>query len=259
MPFNSLKNGFENEDEFVLNLNGKGIRDIAFNLQLFIYDNFGDIDDSRVINCYKNKRLQKYDIVIKIGNVIKRVSIKKGIRNSVHAEPISEFIHFLISNNMPRDMVINFLKYHYADGTTNGTGSVRMSASEYKKAHQSEIDEINGFINNDSFLRKCIDRFILRGRNSCDMVDVLIYGVSNDFIWIKAKDIYNIILHHKDDYSTGIHFSNLFYQPLNRCLNNNSKYEKCRFISQLKWYNIGDNIIENMKNNIINRKKLKNY
>ena len=223
----------------------------------------------KLINDVQNEKLNtpyipevysmRNEIMNKIGNVIKRVSIKKGIRNSVHAEPISEFIHFLISNNMPRDMVINFLKYHYADGTTNGTGSVRMSASEYKKAHQSEIDEINGFINNDSFLRKCIDRFILRGRNSCDMVDVLIYGVPNDFIWIKAKDIYNILLHHKDDYSTGIHFSNLFYQPLNRCLNNNSKYEKCRFISQLKWYNIGDNIIENMNNNIINRKKLKNY
>ena len=83
---------------------------------------------------------------------------------------------------------------------------------------------------------------------------MLIYGVPSDFIWIKANDIYNILLHHKDDYSTGIHFSNLSYQPLNRCLNYNSKYDKCRFILQLKWYNIGDDIIENMNNNVINRK-----
>lgn len=253
MPFNSYKNGFENEDEFVLRLNNKCNKDIDFNLQLFIYDIFGNVNSGRVVKCYKNIKLQKYDIVIKIGEVIKRVSIKKGVKNSVHAEPISEFIHFLVSNNMPRDMVINFLKYHYADGTTNGTGKVRESVVEYKKSHQSEIDEINKFINNESFLRKCIDRFILKGRNSYDKVDVLLYGVSNDFIWINASDIYDILLRHKNDYSTGIHFSNLSYQPLNRCLNYNPKYEKCRFISQLKWYNLGDDIIENMNNGVRSR------
>ena len=62
MSFNSYKNGFENEDEFVLKLNNKKIRDIDFNLQLFIYDIFGNIDSGRVVRCYKNMKLQKYDI-----------------------------------------------------------------------------------------------------------------------------------------------------------------------------------------------------
>ena len=70
MLFNSNKNGFENEDEFVLKLNNKMIRDIDFNLQLFIYDIFGNIDSGRVVKCYKNMKLQKYDIVIKIGDDI---------------------------------------------------------------------------------------------------------------------------------------------------------------------------------------------
>ena len=249
MPFNSFKNGYENEDEFVSKLNNKRIKNLDFNLQLIIYDIFGDIDERRVISCVKNLKLQKYDILVKICNITKRISIKKGVKNSVHAEPISEFIHFLISNNMPRDMIINFLKYHYADGTTNNTGKVRLSISEYKETHREEIDEINKFINNESFLRKCIERFILKGRNSYEKVDVIIYGVPDDFIWIKDKDIYEILLSHRYDYSTGIHFSHLSYQPLNRCLNYNPKYEKCRYISQLKWYNIGDDIIENMNNN----------
>ena len=131
------------------------------------------------------------------------------------------------------------------------------SIIEYKKTHQSEIDQINEFINNESFLRKCIDRFILKGRNSCDKVDILIYGVPSDFIWVKASEVYDILLRHRNDYSTDIHFSNLFYQPLNRCLNYNPKYEKCRFISQLKWYNLGDDIIENMNNRVISRNNQK--
>lgn len=68
------------------------------------------------------------------------------MKNSVHSEPISEFVHFLILNKMPREMVVNFLKYHYADGSIDGSGINRMSISEYKKSHQNEIDEINVFL-----------------------------------------------------------------------------------------------------------------
>lgn len=52
-------------------------------------------------------------------------------------------------------------------------------------------------------------------------------------------------------YSTSVHFSNLTYQSLNRCINKNPKYEKDRFISQIKWYNLCDDIIEQMNNNVI--------
>ena len=64
-----------------------------------------------------------------INDVIKNVSIK----NSVHVEGISSFIHFLIENKVDRQNVINYLKYHYADGTTNGSGLNRISVDEYKK------------------------------------------------------------------------------------------------------------------------------
>ncbi|MBQ9011918.1 MAG: hypothetical protein IJ093_04640, partial [Bacilli bacterium] len=196
----------------------------------------------------KNKELQKYDIIIKIKNTTKRISIKKGIKNSVHTEPISEFIHFLIENHMPKPLVINFLKYHYADGTTNGKGKQRLTAEEYKKDHQKEIDEINEYLNQKNILIKAIDRFIILGRNSKNKIDAILYGVPEDFFWIKRNDIYKILLKKRSKYSSSIHFSSLTYQPLNRCINRNTKYEKCRYISQIKWYNISDDIIENMNN-----------
>ena len=116
MPFNNSKNGFQNEDEFVKILNNKKLKDIPFTLQLFLSDLFGEIDENKIIKCTKNIELQKYDIFIKIDYRLKRISIKKGVKNSVHAEPITEMIHFLIINKMPENMVLNFLKYHYADG-----------------------------------------------------------------------------------------------------------------------------------------------
>ena len=93
-------------------------------------------------------------LYINIDDELKRISIKKGVKNSVHTEPISEFIHFLIENKMPRKLVVFFLKYHYADGTTNGKGENRITAEEYKKTHQSQIDEINEFINQEHIIKK---------------------------------------------------------------------------------------------------------
>lgn len=251
MPFNNSKNGFQNENDFVKKLNNKRIKDIPFNLQLFIFDIFHSISNNDSVKCYKNPKLQKYDIVIEINKKIKRISIKKGVKNSVHTEPISEMIHFLISNKMPKEMVIKFLKYHYADNSTNGSGIERISILDYKKIHQKEIDEINEFINDRKILSKAIDRFVIKGRNSKHKIDAIIYGVPEDFIWIKRKDIYDILISKSKNYSTSIHFSSLTYQPLDRNLKNNPKYEKDRFISQLKWYNISDDIIENMNNKVI--------
>ena len=44
---------------------------------------------------------------------------------------------------------------------------------------------------------------------------------------------------------------------MDRCLNYNEKYENKRFISQIKWYNIGDDIIEYMYNESLKNKDKK--
>ncbi len=253
MPFNNDKNGYQNETAFIKKLNNKEFKKVDYGLQLFLEDIFDNVKNDDRIICFRNPKPQKYDIFIKVNGITKRISIKKGVKNSVHAEDINDFIVFLKYINMPKYMINNFLKYHFADGTTNGSGNHRISATEYKKEHQHEIDEINAFINKNDILIKAIDRFVIQGRNSIDKIDAILYGVPEDFIWIKRNDIYNILLLHKYKYSTSIHFSDLTYQPLDRCLNNNPKYEKNRYKSQIKWYNISDDIIENMGINSTNQ------
>mgnify|MGYP006990256997 CR=1 FL=1 len=53
-------------------------------------------------------------------------------------------------------MIIEFLKYHYADGTIDGTGENRMTVAEYKEKYQQEIDLINKQFNNKDFIIKII-------------------------------------------------------------------------------------------------------
>ena len=246
-------NGYSNEYRFVKYLNGKRIGQLNPMFRFLIIKLFPNYNEKMIIKCWKNKELQKSDIFVEVNGIVKGISIKMGMKNSVHLEPISEFIHFLIENRVDREVVINYLRYHYADGSTNGKGDKRLSSEEYKVNNQDSIDMINNCFNNKELLIKAIDRFILKGRNSDYRVDAIICGEVNDFVWITRDDILNVILSKKDVYSTGVHFGPLTCQPQSRCLNYNPKYEKCRFNVQIKWYNLFDDIIENMNNNVVVR------
>lgn len=239
-------NGIDNEYEFVKYLNGKTVEELNPMFREMIDILYNNPKENLIIRAWLNKLPQKSDFFIKLNGKIKGISVKKGIKNSVHVEGISQFIHFLIENNVSRDIVIYYLKYHYADGTTNGKGIKRISIEEYKKNHQQDIDEINKVFNKEKILKKAITRFILKGNNSNYPIDAIITGEVDDFLWATKDDIENIILSKKNYYSTAVHFGPITCQPKNRCLNYNSKYEKDRFCVQLKWYNLQDDIIEMM-------------
>ena len=245
-------NGFHNEYNFAKYLNSKKIEELNPLFKEFILELFGDIDNQLVITSWKNRYPQKADIFIKINGIIKTVSIKKGSRNSVHVERISDFIHFLIENGIDRQVVINYLKYHYADGSTNGKGTQRISVDEYKKRNQKSIDMINKSFNKPDFLNKAIDRFVLRGNNCIYYIDAIIYGEVNDFLWIMRDDLKKVLMNNRE-YSSAVHFGHLTCQPKNRCLNYNPKYEKDRFCVQIKWYTIFDDIMKNMNDKDLKR------
>lgn len=247
-------NGYINEYEFVKYLNGKMILELNPMFRNFIDDVFNIPFSYLKIKSWINPERQKSDFFIEINGIIKGFSLKVGIKNSVHVEAISEFIHFLIENGVERQIVIEYLKYHYADGSTNGSGKNRMSISEYKTLNQKEIDKINLSINKKEILDRAVDKFILKGNNSDDYISAVIYGSIDDFVWIKSEDIKELFLSKINLYSTAVHFGPLTCQPKNRCLNYNPIYEKDRFCVQLKWYNLFDDIIENMNNKFINKK-----
>lgn len=245
-------NGKNNEYEFVRYLNGKKVNELNPMFRALIDKIFYNINETSLISCWMNHLKQKSDIFIRIDEVMKGISIKKGAKNSVHVERISDFIHFLIENKVEKEIVEEYLKYHYADGTINGSGNKRLSIEEYKKFNQDKIDKINDVFNNTELVSKAIDRFVIKGTNSEYCIDALIYGEVDDFLWITKEDIKKIILSKRCVYSTAIHFGSLTCQPKNRCLNYNSKYEKDRFCIQIKWYSLFDDIIKSMNNNIKN-------
>lgn len=243
--------GSNNEFEFVKYLNGKKISELNPIFRELIDELFHLKKSNFIIKSWRNHYNHKSDIFIKINGKMKGISIKKGIKNSINVERISDFIHFLIENKIDNEIVVEYLKYQYADGSTNRKGLKRLSVEEYKKNNQANIDKINKAFNDEKILKEAIERFITKGNNSEYYIDAIIYGEVDDFVWATRDDIKNIILSKKQIYSTAVHFGPITCQPKNRCLNYNPKYEKDRFCVQLKWYNLFDDIIENMNNKIL--------
>lgn len=237
-------NGYSNELNFVNYLNGHKVKKLNIMLLELIEALFDNVNEDDVITAWKNPFKQKTDIFIKINNIKKRISIKTGSKNSVHMEPISEFIHFLIDNNVSKESVVEYLRYQYADSSTNGTGKIRISSEEYKKTNQDKLDKLNEELNQKYILSKAVDRFVLKGNNDIYYIDALIYGTVNDFLFLTKSEIKEVVLSKINFYATGIHFGPLFCQPMNRCLNYNVKYDKLRFCVQIKWYSLLDDILE---------------
>ena len=249
-----INKGIKNELIYINYLNKKQVKQLNPLMQELIHVLYDNIDENDIVYATKNKEKDKTDIIIIINSIEKNLSLKVGDKNSFHLEPISEFIHFLIINNFKKDVIEKYLYFHYADKTKNGTGKTRISVKEYKESNQKDIDYLNQKFNNKEFIEKCIERFILQGRNKkSKRVDAIIIGKTNDFFYLTTKEIKEIIYEYINIETTGLHIGPLFIQPQTRNLNYNKKYEKCRYNVQIKWYNLTNQILWYRNDQIIKK------
>ena len=102
--------GKDNEYEFVKYLNNKKVSELNPMFRDLIDILFCNENENSIIKCWQNHFKEKTDIFIKINGLMKGISIKKGNKNSVHVEKISDFINFLIENKVDKETIIEYLK-----------------------------------------------------------------------------------------------------------------------------------------------------
>lgn len=245
------KSGFENEDELIEHLNNKKVKELNKNLKDFIFFLFDSVDEESNIQATTEKSGQKPDMIIVINDNIKKISIKKGTGNSVHQEKVDVFAEFLASINIPNDLINELLRFHWGDGTCDGTGNQRISSFEYKREFPEKIEIINAEFNKEDNLKQFINRFIMQGKsNKYDTVDALYYGNVEKGHWATKEEIIEYIVNNTFELDS-VHFGPLTYQIWNRCLNFNPKTEERRKVMQVKWgslYNDLLNIERNRRN-----------
>ncbi len=239
-----MKSGYQNELEFINYLNNKKYEEINILMHELLITLFPDIKGHDTITCYKYGSYAKVDIVIAVRGIKKGISIKSGICNSVHLEPIDKFMSYLCMFNFTE--TDKFLRYLYSDGTNNNTGKTRQSNSEYKLNHQDDIISINKNLN--TIKDYLINRFLIETDIHYKIkVDAFIEGNVNDFLWATSEEVLNH-LRNCNSNTSGVHVSNLYIQNWNKNLKYNPKYERCRNYIQVKWYSIFDDLIKIMCN-----------
>ena len=239
--------GFQNEYDFVELFNHKYLFDLDGKSQQFLKELFGNvIENDEPILSWKNKMVQKTDIFIKYKNYAKGVSLKCGNDNSMHQEPLQEFKRYLEKLGIPYKIIDKYVSYHYGymkDENGQTDFSILLSAEEYKKIYQSEIDLFNKSINKTRIIIDMVDRFIIKGRNSDYDIDALICGTVNNYVWIMKYDMYDLVLSKRCFDFTSPHIACMTLGPKKRNLNGDSKNARERYILCVRWNFLKEDII----------------
>ncbi|CAA6811527.1 MAG: Unknown protein [uncultured Sulfurovum sp.] len=228
-----MKNkGFKNEQELIEALNQRYFAQLNPNLQRLIHQTFQNHEG--LIHCQSQAGVNKSDIKISIANESHTYSVKMGKGNSIHQEPLEDFLTFLTQEHQLDVQTKSYLQaFIWADGSVDGTGAIteRISARKFKKRNPEKIKHIQNYFN--GIKNVLIQRFLIKGVASNASAEYLYYGTARKGIVCKSTDIVKWVSQHK---SRGVlSIGKLTLQAWNRNLKGKKRAEKKRGIVQIKW------------------------
>ncbi|CAA6812733.1 MAG: Unknown protein [uncultured Sulfurovum sp.] len=225
-------NGFKNEKSIITALNQKYFHQLNKNLKNFITQSFKEYEG--LIHCTLLAGSNKSDIQVKIANETHTYSVKMGKGNSVHQEPLDNFLEYLENQHALDKQIKEYLQHFiWADGTIDGTGEIkeRISARKFKKRNPKEIEAIQRYFN--KVKAPLIKRFLIEGVNSNSSAEFIYYGTVKKGLVCKSEDVLSWVSRH--DAKGVLHIGKLTFQAWNRNLKGKKKSEKKRGVIQLKW------------------------
>ncbi len=243
-----MKNdGFKNEKNLLFSLHQKRYSQLNSNLQKFIAQSFKNHDGT--IICKQEAGQNKSDLRITIGEESHTYSIKKGSGNSIHQEPIGEFIDYLTKEyQLSPQTSKNLQRFIWADGSIDGTGKLkdRISSKKFKKKNPHAIEDIQNFF--DKHKTALIRRFLIEGVHSKSSAEFIYYGTPKRGTLCRSKDVLTWLSSHNS--KATLHVGKLSFQAWNRNLKGKRKAEKKRGVIQLKWGGLKKDIRKIAKSNL---------
>ncbi len=230
--------GFDNEDRIIRALNNTEFRELNNNLQKLIESSFSNY--SGIIKCTKQAGQNKSDLKITMGSESHTYSIKKGTGNSIHQEPIEDFLEFLNIYKINSQIKNSIRFFIWGDGSLNGSGKVqnRLSATQLKRQYPEKLLEIQTFF--DSIKKSLIERFVITGAKSIISADYIYYGTIEEGVCCNSEKAVDWILNNPSN--GAINIGRLTFQAWNRNIKGDDKSEKKRGSIQLKWGTVKDDI-----------------
>ena len=237
--------GFKNVENIIDSLDGKQFQYIPDTLKEFVFSIFnGACENSDIVHAEKVKGGLKGDMLIWLNQDkqnLKNVAIASGSGNSVHQEKVDSFCEFLKDEvGIDNETIEQYLRFHYADGTSNNTGSVesRQSASEYKKDHEYSLKAIERQLSLKA--RQIAERFIKKNPDDYPDVDYFFYGDTELPYWASIDTLIDQETTKQPNQRAALAIGDFSIQAWNRSLKGTADHK--RLDMQVKWNNLLKNV-----------------
>ena len=246
------KNGFDNETQILEALDGKRVCDLNKNLTEFLkFLCSGSCSEEDIIMCRKEGGANKSDLIVRIGSRRPvRVSVKKGRANSVHQEPLDEFIAYIRKEFNASEQLCNDIRgFIWGNGTLNGTGEKedREGVSELKRSMPNSIRRIRIFLKEHK--RNLVERFLVVGLKSSRTPDIIYYGDPNDGLWAWFDEVLDFLCHERNEARrAALPVGGLTLQAWGRANSEGSGSDRNRGVVQSKWPSLKNHLKEIMHN-----------
>lgn len=225
------------EDEMIIQLHGKQVKQLNQNLHYLLEELFGVVDDNEYLSCEPTEDHSKADFLITYKGITKGVSMKSASSLSMHNEPISSFVEFLRSLDISEQTITTLLQYQYGDGTVDGTGKSRMSIEELKYELADDIKDANYELNySRERVAKIIDRLVFKGANpDLPAADCVYHGDFRYGTVITRTQVMKYLLSRSFHQYDNLHIGPLFIRPHARYIGVEIKNEVYRHRVDFNW------------------------
>lgn len=158
---------------------------------------FPQIKGNSIIKC-KNGNGHKINVVVSVDGKNKNLSFKKGTSSSMHIGYVKDLVLKLLSFGFSFNAVLGLLKYHFADGTIDGSGIQMYQGVELRYEFQDAIRAVAKELEKKK-IRYDVTNYIVREEGK-RMVDYVIYKDNKHSIYIvEASDLVAYLCKYKDE------------------------------------------------------------
>ena len=230
-------NGIRNETEIMDAINGKKYCELSKHLQHIVKEMFSDIENDSVIHVEKVPGFAKPDLKFTVYNESHYLSVKYGTSSQVHCVELEVFVKWLKDHEFSDHIIECFKKYHYGDGTLDGTGEKRMSQQETLNTYKSEIEEINEAFNANRYLVRDLAKLVIFDGNDSNKpsADFIFHGDIEEGEICSMDSVLRYFKTKKADKLITPHFGRIILRPYARYLSGKETYPEKRHKVVFEW------------------------
>ncbi|MBQ1386060.1 MAG: hypothetical protein IIY75_04630 [Erysipelotrichales bacterium] len=218
-------------------INGKRVGELAPGVYSLVKFLFPEAEEEAVLSAELCNRFSKPDIYVEWNKNRRYISLKSGRSDSVHFENVRSFLLFLRGLNVSEETQKTVLRFHYGDGTLNGTGRIREGFDTLYRKMQKELTEANRELSEKKVVRAGLTRFVFKGTEARSIsADYLAYGDPSCYVVCSREEVEMFVLGRNYDHIRTLHIGPMMIQPYLRDPEHIGRHTEKRNIVQVKWH-----------------------